>query len=159
MVLLFYLRSHRFGCTLSAVCFLFVLSIMGCGKKGIPTYEVHGTFKYRGTDETLPGTRVELRPENPIDQEHRVSTIGTVQEDGTILFTTFQSDDGAIEGKHQVMLIEPPLPEGWDMDTQGPPPRKIPRKYKSFASSGLIIDVTPDGENRLDIKIEKSVRR
>ena len=152
-------QRHCSGCKPGAICLLLVLSIVGCGKKGIRTYEVHGTLGYRGTDTTLPGARVELRPQNPVDNEHRVSTIGIVQEDGTILFTTFKPGDGVIEGKYEVILIEPSAPLDWDMDTQGPPPRKIPRKYKSFASSGLTIEVTPDGDNRLDIEIEKSAQR
>ena len=135
---------------------LSMVGTIGCGQRGIRTYPIQGTLKYRGTEETVSGARVEMRPVDPIDKQHRVTTVGIVQDDGAIEFTTFQPGDGAIEGKHQVILREPPMPRGWDFDERGgPPPPKIPRKYKSYSSSGLTLDVTPGGENRLDIQIER----
>ena len=140
---------------LPATLALALLATLGCGGDGIPTYRVEGTLKYIGTEETLPGAGVELRPSNPAEGEYRGSIAGRVGVDGKIVFTTFEPGDGVPAGKHQVMLMEPPRPRGWDIDRQGPPPRKIPIKYRSYKTSGITLTVEPGGENRLDIEIEK----
>ena len=134
---------------------LALLASLGCGSDGIPTYHVEGTLKYVNTDDTLPGAGVELRPSNPGEGEYRGSIVGRVGVDGKIVFTTFKPGDGVPAGTHQVMLTEPPRPWGWDIDRQGPPPKKIPAKYRSYKTSGISLTVEPGGENRLDIEIEK----
>ena len=141
---------------LMMLCALTFLGLLGCQDGGMPLYSVQGSLKYAGTKETIPYAGVELRPENPIDDAHRVSIVGSVQEDGTIVFTTFSPGDGVPEGEYRVMLREPPKPSGWDVDDRGGlPPPKIPRKYKSYVTSEITFEVRRQGENRLDIEIEK----
>ena len=140
------------------LCALLILSALGCQDGGIKTYHVEGTLKYAGTEETIPGAGIELRPENPGEGQYKGSIVGRVRVDGKIQVTTFEVGDGVPAGTHRVMLTEPPFPEGWDMDTQGPPPAKIPRKYRSYRTSEITVKVGPDSENRLDIVIEKPGR-
>jgi hypothetical protein len=144
---------------LLGVCGLASLGAVGCDFGGVRAYEIHGTLKYEGTEETIPGARIEMRPEDPVDAGHRVSTVGRVQDDGAIVFTTFEPGDGAVEGRHLIILSEPPFPPGWDFDDRGGlPPPKIPEKYKDYATSDLRFDVSADADNRLDIIIERPGR-
>jgi hypothetical protein len=138
-----------------AIYALIILSAVGCQRNGIATYQVEGTLKYAGTEETIPGAGVELRPEKPSEGEHHGSIVGRVRADGTIVFTTFEPGDGVPAGTHRVMLIEPPFRREWDIDTQGAPPAKIPRKYRSYQTSGISLTVGPGSENRLEIVVEK----
>ena len=137
----------------SSAVILFIVS--GCGDHRVRTYPVEMSVKYKGTQETIPGGGVELQPKNPLDREHRVSCVGRILANGTVVFTTFKPGDGAVEGVHRGMLYEPGIPHNWDIESQGPPPPTIPARYKTFATSDLTIEVTPGGENHLDIEIEK----
>ncbi len=135
---------------------LSMVGTIGCGESKVQTYPIQGTLRYQGTEEAVIGAGVELRPVDPIDKQHGINTVGIVNDDGTIKFTTFEPGDGATEGKHQVMLSEPPTPRDWDFEAkQRPPPRVIPTKYKSYSTSGLSIDVTKDDDNQSDIQIER----
>jgi len=135
------------------------IGITGCGKGPLQTFSVDATLKYVGTEDTIPEARVELRQQEARKKDERAVVSGVVQENGTITLTTFQEGDGAPAGPYQIMLKEPPIPLDWDVDTHGDlPPAQIPEKYKSYRTSDLTVEITPGGENRLDIQIEKPRR-
>jgi predicted small lipoprotein YifL len=146
-------RSYRHRLAIVSAL-LTLASLSGCGRGPIPTYKVKATLKYQGTEETVPGARIELRPQDPIDAAHRVSPVGRVHEDGSIQMTTFEPGDGVPAGHYLVVVGEPPKPHGWDVDQQGMPPRKIPQKYKSYETSDLTLEVRAKGNNLLEIELE-----
>ena len=80
---------------------------------------------------------------------------GASADEHLALISSTASADGAPAGNYEVLLGEPPMPGGWDVDEQGMPPQKIPKKYKDYSTSGISLVVSPDGENRLDILIER----
>jgi len=66
---------------------------------------------------------------------------GKIREDGSFDLGTYGKSDGAIIGKHAVMLA--PIPSN-----EGPTPEGAvvpPAKYASAPSSGLVVEVPPDG--------------
>ncbi len=144
---------------LLVVFMLSTLGVTGCGKGGLATYPVEGTFKYQGTEDTIPGAKLELRAQARDDKHGQATVTGVVGEDGTITLTTFEKGDGVPSGSYQIILKEPPIPLGWSVDEHGDlPPSKIPEKYKSYSTSDLTVEISPDGENRLDIQIERPRR-
>ncbi len=148
--------STQWRRALALLITIYMVGAIGCGEGEVQTYPVQGTLRYLGTEETIIGAGVELRPVDPIDKQHSIITVGIVKDDGTIEFTTFKPGDGATEGKHQVLLSEPPTPRDWDFDARRrPPPAVIPKKYKSYSTSELSIDVTKGDNNQLDIQIER----
>ena len=80
---------------------------------------------------------------------------GQIQADGTYVLGTYEEDDGAILGTHQVSVTAreelPPDPGGLPEPSYGP--SQIPEFYGYAATSGLQFEVV-DGEN--DIPIELS---
>ena len=132
-----------------------LVGTIGCGREATPTYDVVGKLTYVDSEQTVPGAGVELRPLCPLEDGRRVSIVGVVKEDGSFELSTFKMADGAIAGKHVVMLSEPPPSAGYDWDLEGQPRAYIPKKYKTFSTSGITFEVTPHGENRLQIEIEK----
>lgn len=109
-----------------------LLFVAGCGGsteqaatllKPVP---VKGSVLYKG--KPLTGGTVRFEPE---DGGREAS--GNIEPDGTFTLTTFQAADGAVAGKHRV-AVDPPADK----------PKALPAKYKSAASSGIVLDVSSD---------------
>lgn len=115
---------------------LLALLTAGCG--GAKIYPVSGKVEYAdgaaATD--LAGYKVELESIDGKIDGRGASAEGTIQPDGTFRLTTVKPNDGALLGKHRV-LIAPPLPEG---DTPSRP-YAIDHKYISYEQSGLSVTV------------------
>src|SRR5262245_52612495 len=88
----------------AAVLPLILVSIVcatGCNRGPVPTYPVSGRVVF-GDKAPLPGGNIEF---SPVDGKVRTSARGMIAEDGTFTLTTFRDADGAIEGKHRVLII------------------------------------------------------
>jgi hypothetical protein len=83
-----------------------------------------------------------------------VSARGRIQPDGTFRLGTYQPVDGAIEGKHLVVIIPPP-PVG-DRDEMKTLPLVIDPRFQRFETSGLKVTVSRDAsENQFPITVER----
>ena len=109
-----------------------IMFISGCGGateqasillKPVP---VKGSVMFKG--KPLAGGTVRFEPEDGGRE-----AAGNIEPDGTFTLTTFESADGAVAGKHRV-AVDPPADK----------PKSLPAKYKSAASSGIVLEVTPD---------------
>ena len=87
---------------------------------------VKGSVLYKG--KPMTGGTVRFEPE---DGGREAS--GNIEPDGSFTLTTFQSADGAVAGKHRV-AVDPPADKA----------KSLPAKYKSAASSGIVLEVTPE---------------
>lgn len=140
--------------------------LAGCSRSDKPaTYPVHGSVVYRG--KPLSGAAVAfLAPGSP-----RVAT-GKTDDAGNFQLTTFEPNDGAVPGTHEVTVKKyvtdpPPLPAvppGGEADPAvearytmdmarwlETAKFAIPEKYTDRTQSGLRFEVK-EGEN--DFKIE-----
>ncbi len=86
---------------------------------------VKGTVTYKG--KPLTGGTIRFEPE---DGGREAS--GNIEPDGSFSLSTFGSADGAVAGTHKV-AVEPPSGQ----------PKALPAKYKSAASSGIVLEVSP----------------
>ena len=120
----------------------------GCNSRPA-TYPVQGkvAWKEGGDAKELVGHTVTLESE-----DGKTSGSGTIQADGTFTIGTFGEKDGALAGRHRVVLTPPELPE----DTFPPPPL-IPGRYGSFENSGLTVEVKPE-KNSVLLEVERSGR-
>jgi len=118
-------KTRRFRSS-AVACLMFA----GCGGsteqastllKPVP---VKGSVLYKG--KALTGGTVRFEPE---DGGREAS--GNIEPDGTFTLTTFKAADGAVAGKHRV-AVDPPADK----------PKALPAKYKSAASSGIVLDVS-----------------
>jgi hypothetical protein len=121
----------------------------GCGKGGLATYPVEGTVKFRD-GKPLFGGSVEFQPVG--EQKGKISSRGYISPEGTFRMGTFKPGDGAIEGKHRVLVISP-LPPG-ALDPTKPPKPFIHPRFQSYDTSGLEFTVSPTGPNKLDIPVD-----
>jgi hypothetical protein len=125
--------------------------LAGCRDDGrLPTYKVTGKVVF--TDGTpLPGGWIIF--ESP---EHGRGARGVVEKDGTYVLGTYEQADGAVAGR-QLVAITPASPEGIDPDESRAPP-VIDPKYTHMDTSGVEVEVDPEGENEFTITVDRPRR-
>ena len=116
------MRIARAAAILSVAALL--LPLVGCGSSsasGAATLPVKGTVTYKGKPLTK-GTVI-FEPEGAGKE-----ATGAIQPDGTFVLTTYKKDDGAVVGKHRVMV------DNAD--------KTVPAKYAGPGTSKLEVEVT-----------------
>jgi hypothetical protein len=144
----------------SAVTTALLSTVVGCGgaapKSRLPVFKVSGKVIYKG--QPVPDADVTF-----FCAEKERSAFGRTDSNGQFRLTTFGPNDGAVAGKHVVMVVKqeaaPPtnaapidstdyVPPGYETTPPPPPPKKlVPEKYTDLKTSDLIVVVTDDGEN------------
>jgi len=136
--------------------------LAGCGGGGeeaptnrLPVYPVSGTVKFNG--QPVAGADVTF-----VSTDKDKSAFGRTDEQGNFQLTTYSANDGAVEGKHTVVVvkgapaaptnqIEPEDPRYDPIAiTRIPPPKpksEFPEKYSDPKKSDLIAVVNPDNTN------------
>ncbi|HEV3204022.1 MAG TPA: hypothetical protein VGY77_06555 [Gemmataceae bacterium] len=128
-----------------AVIGLPLLVVIGCGGKKL--YPVEGKVVFPDGTPMIGGW-VEFEP---MDGKANVSAKGQIQKDGTFRLGTNREGDGAIEGRHRILIV-PPLPPR--LEERGALKPLIAQRFQRFETSGLEFTVTP-GKNFCPIKVEK----
>jgi hypothetical protein len=147
---------------------LLALMLIACGgcsgasddawaKRRPPVYPVSGRVLLGG--QPLAGATVEL-----FSADANRTAYGTADDEGRFQLTTFESGDGAVEGKHAVKVRkvdiishdDPSIDYASSLQTAPPPETKwhSPRKYAEYATSGLSAVVVPDGPNEILLELE-----
>jgi hypothetical protein len=128
-----------------------IVSLAGCRDDGrLPTYYVTGKVVF-SDGSPLPGGWIIC--ESP---EHKLAARGVIETDGTYRLGTYEQEDGAVAGR-QLVAITPAAPSGFDPDQSTAPPILDP-KYSHMDTSGLELDIQPDGENHFTITVERPPR-
>lgn len=130
---------------------LVLLAYLGGCSSSQPTYPVRGKVEFADGAAVTFGS-VELRAAN-----QAMNARGSIRPDGSFELTTFETGDGAIAGKHQVIVIQLLLN---DRTTQHRhrPRDLVDRKYADYRTSGLVVDVEPTTENRCKLVVERLQR-
>jgi len=76
---------------------------------------------------------------------------GQISADGGYTLGTYSKTDGAIVGKHKVAISPPEY--GEEVTNLPAGSVKIPQRYHNSESSGLEVEVKPDQENVIDLKL------
>ncbi len=75
---------------------------------------------------------------------------GTIRADGTFVLGTNSDSDGAQVGTHPVTVLPPTVEEGKPLSAVA---KSLPNKYSIAAASGITVDVQPNTDNELIIKL------
>ena len=130
---------------LAFICSSTILAIFLGGCSDLPrAYNAAGVVVYSdGTP--VQGGRIETRcADSPYTAR------GLIDSAGRFTLTTFKTNDGAIAGKHQVLVIQRFTANVDDMAKHAEHTsqiRKLDRKYASYGTSGLEIEIDPSSEN------------
>ena len=127
--------------------------VAGCGQVG-PVADTFDTVAAQGTltsdGKPLAFYQVTLVPEG------KRPAAGTTDEKGHFVLGTNNPGDGAVVGKHKVVVafVGPPSDITPDMNNYKPPkpPVKLHKKYSSEQTTDLTVDIPDAGID--DLKIE-----
>jgi len=138
-----------------------LLAAAGCGGdqwvEGRPkTVSAKGTLTLNGAP--VDGATIVLSPaEAALGQGTSASAL--TASDGSFSLSAFPPNDGAVPGKYFASVTKkenPPVqaPAAGSHDEKAPPPPKdlLPKKFSDAKTSGLVVEIPPDGKT--DIKIE-----
>jgi hypothetical protein len=119
---------------------IFVLAVVGCGRRGPEIVPVEGRITFNGGAWPKPGAiYFTLDPSEKTEFDRPAS--GVFDTDGNVTnITSFKEGDGLIPGKYRVAI------ECWATPPRmgGPQPKShVPQRYHSPATSGLVVSVKP----------------
>jgi hypothetical protein len=125
-----------------------VLLLAGCGGGNANTSPVKGKVTYN--NKPVPSGTITFIPaagQGP-------TATGTLQPDGSYVLRTYRDGDGAVRGKHTVIVVamqdtSSSLPEA----RSGTPPPIVPLKYTSVATTDLTATVE-DKENVFNFDLQ-----
>jgi hypothetical protein len=121
--------------------------LAGCSRGDRPVARVSGVVTYNGkplTTGTVMFVPIESGP----------PAYGKIEPDGRYKLSTYSSGDGAVIGKHAVMItaLEQLTPEEAANPLRSPK-LLIPMKYNDTKTSGLTAEVTSD-DNMIDFPLK-----
>ncbi len=122
---------------------------MGCSSARRDTFPVRGIVRFPDGQLLRDGT-VEFEI---MGRETPITATGSIGPDGSFVLGTFEVDDGALAGEHRVVVIADYV-IGNGAERPGLiPEAKLHPKYRSFRTSGLVLEVQPQSNN-LVIEVE-----
>tara|TARA_R100001132_G_scaffold23821_1_gene22413 strand:- start:7875 stop:8318 length:444 start_codon:yes stop_codon:yes gene_type:complete len=126
---------------------LVMLLCYGCGQPDdrLPTARVTGTIAFDGTP--LTSGNIMFFPVS--GGKHAVGMIG---EDGAFHLSTYESGDGAVPGKHKVVIqVSHGSPDGTAVPVKT---SSIPAKYSQRDTTTLTAEVAAEGANKLNLNMQ-----
>jgi hypothetical protein len=145
---------------------MLVCALTGCGRSDRPaTYPVHGSVKYQG--KPVPGASITFMAYGAPR-----AAVGKTDEAGNFQLTTFEPNDGAVPGMHEVTVKKyttepPPMPTPQQAEADPASADRytaamvrwtesarfaVPKKYTDRNTSDLRCEVK-DGENKFLIEL------
>ena len=124
--------------------------VTGCNGGKTPTYAAGGKVTFSDSTPLTNGFVIF----RSLDDDQHPSARASIQADGSFELSTFASGDGAVAGKHQVLVTTPP--PGGRPGFESPAGPGVDMKFSSYETSGLEFTVSDDpSQNRFEIVVEK----
>jgi hypothetical protein len=116
---------------------------VGCSDPSRKIYPVRGVVRFPDGKVLRDGS-VEFEI---IGREDPVTATGVIGPDGSFVLGTYELDDGALVGKHRVVVIaDYVIGSGAERPEFIPKPTLHPR-YREYRRSGLVLEVKPETNN------------
>jgi hypothetical protein len=131
------------------------LVLTGCGNGNLPTYPIVGSVEFE--DGTIPKFgNIEF-----YSPEFKINARGSIARDGSFTVSTYSDDDGAVAGKHQVVIMQQVgsyLLAKSDSKIKHDHGSLIHPSHFDYRTSGLSCEITP-GENAIRFVLKKMPRQ
>ncbi len=131
---------------------LLVLAMAGCSNQVLPTYPVQGQLKYEDGSVPMFGD-IEF-----YNADHQLNARGKIRRDGSFTVGTFQENDGAVAGKHKIVIMQhmvSPLVARHraEMSTHHDHGKLLSNHYFDYRTSDLECEIVP-GENQIELVLK-----
>lgn len=142
---------------LRALAPLVLALIAGCGEARVATYPVSGGVKFDSGEAVSLGM-VEFRPTagGPIAR-------GKLDQFGRFALGTFEPDDGAVAGEHEVVVVQhlPPQSSAASAPAEHAEHESmlVAPEFASYSTSSLSAVVKPSGPNEVNLVVRRLTPR
>jgi hypothetical protein len=131
---------------------ILLLTLSACSSAGPePTYPVHGLVTVGG--KPLEGGSIQFEPAEPGASGQKHAARGTIDEEGRYQLSTFGVGDGAVAGKHHIVVFEKEKQLSDDPNLVRT--SIIPDEYHAPETTPLVRQVEAK-ENEIDLEIKKN---
>ena len=127
---------------------LFAYLVCGCGSDRPKLVPASGVIFF--DDKPLTSGHIMFQP-----QRGR-GAIADIQADGTFKMSSFSQFDGVTVGQHRVSVSSNAEGGVDEFGEEYAGKSLIPRAYTNFRSSGITVDVPPEGIDNIVIELEKN---
>lgn len=141
---------------IAAICLAVALMCsVGCNSDRLPTHPVEGSVQFED------GTNLMFGDIEFFSASQRVNARGKIQRDGTFTVGTYAQNDGAVEGKHRIIILQVTgdyLTEKYADQIKHEHGELIHSAYFDYRTSELECTITP-GTNRVELTVRKHPRQ
>lgn len=128
----------------------------GCRDNVLKTYPVEGRVIFE--DQSVPKFgEIEFYHE-----QHRVNARGAIGRDGQFTVSTFREGDGAVAGKHKVIItqnVASPLTARIRQEIDHDHGMLIASEYNDYRTSKLECEILANGSNKIEFVVRKNPRQ
>lgn len=125
----------------------------GCGDKRPQTYVVQGKVEFSDSEPVRLGY-VEFR-----SNTLKINARGKIANDGTFQLSTFDTNDGAVAGEHQIVItqvVAPPAYGGPNAEHTVDHGAVVDTKFSDYSTSELSYTVKADAKNNPRLVVERA---
>ncbi|MBC8355434.1 MAG: hypothetical protein H8E66_25940 [Planctomycetes bacterium] len=126
---------------------LFVALVAGCSNDRLPTFAVQGQVVFSDGSPVRTGS-IELK-----SVQHSVQARGDIASDGSFQLTTYEENDGAVEGVHKCVVVQLVMVEelsNFKPSTEG----VVDPRFGSYTTSELECRISESDDNRVKLTVE-----
>lgn len=126
--------------------------LSGCGNNRPATYAVEGRILFEDGSSPKFGN-IEF-----FSLEHKLNARGKIQKDGSFQLTTFDENDGAVIGRHKIVIMQfvsNQLSGQLGVKIQHNHGDLVDKKYLDYRTSDLKWTIKSDGLNKVKLVVEK----
>ncbi len=149
-------RSLRSGRLIFGLAALLILPLMlGCSSDQLPTHPVIGTIQFSDGTHPMFGD-IEF-----YNSQHKINARGKIERDGSFTVGTYTDNDGAVEGKHQIIALQVSgdyLTEKLSDSIKHDHGDLINSSYFDYRTSGLECEIV-QGDNQVNLTVRKNPRQ
>ena len=137
------------------VAALALLVAAGCGDARVKTYPVTGVVQFED-GQPVPSGVIEFRASGSAPVAR-----AKIGRDGSFTLGTFTAADGAVAGRHQVIVVQHAMIESAANDPEHSSEHGahqttlVDPAFSSYETSGLSADVKPEAENQHTVKVRR----
>jgi hypothetical protein len=122
---------------------LLVVSVIGCTDTAARTYPVRGIVRFPDGKLLRDGS-IEFEI---LGRDDPVTARGIIGPDGSFGLGTFELEDGALVGKHRVVVFADYMIGGGAERPGLIPEQQLDPKFRDYRRSGLVYEVKPELNN------------
>ena len=146
-------RPFRFAFAFKAFGLLLLLASCGCGNGQFKTFPISGSVAFEDGDGYPKFGDIEF-----YNEANKINARGKLNRDGTFTVGTYEDADGAVEGTHQVIIIQRTrnhLTAQLEQEITHNHGDLIDLKYYDYRGSDLVAKVEASETNNIKLLVKR----